>query len=121
VAILEALAGEVAGAIERSELVAAILEERSKLSRIVESTSDGIVTLAADGAITSWNHGVEDITGYAATDMVGTHRFAELRARDTDDADVLLERWAVLGDAVLPSRVQVRTASGGQRWLSCSY
>ena len=69
VAILEALANEVAGAIEKSELLAAILDERSKLSTIVESTSDGILTLDAEGTITSWNHGFEDITGYLDTKL----------------------------------------------------
>src|SRR5205807_4210542 len=88
VAILEALAAEVANAVEKSELVAAILEEQAKLSRIVESTSDGIATLAADGAILSWNHGFEEITGYAASAVVGTHRLAELRARDVEGGDV---------------------------------
>ncbi|MDQ1394837.1 MAG: hypothetical protein QOG64_96, partial [Acidimicrobiaceae bacterium] len=119
-AILEALAGEVAGAIEKSELVAAMVEERGKLSRIVESTSDGIVTLDRAGTITSWNRGFEEITGYSALAMIGSHRFGELRPRDVDGNDVMVERWAV-DDVDPPSRLQIRAAGGTSRWLSCSY
>jgi GAF domain-containing protein len=40
--VLDALAAEVGTAIEKGELLEAILEERTKLSEIVEHTSDGI-------------------------------------------------------------------------------
>ena len=69
-AVLDALAAEV-DAIEKGELLEAILEERTKLSEIVEHTSDGIAALDPDGTVASWNPGFEEITGYRSADMVG--------------------------------------------------
>ena len=119
-AVIEALAAEAASAIQRSELVEAILEERRKLSDIVESTSDGIFTLAADGAIRSWNTAMAELTGYGAEAMLDTQSVGLLRPRDEKDTDVLLERWADV-ETPLPARVQVRTRQGASRWLDCSY
>ena len=119
-AVIEALAAEAASAIQRSELVEAILEERRKLSDIVESTSDGIFTLAADGAIRSWNTAMAELTGYGAEAMLDAQSVGILRPRDEQDTDVLLERWAD-AETSLPARVQVRTKQGASRWLDCSY
>ena len=58
-AVLEALAAEVGTAIEKGELLEAILEERTKLSEIVDNTSDGIAALDPDGTLSSWNPGFE--------------------------------------------------------------
>ncbi|HEX7149006.1 MAG TPA: GAF domain-containing protein, partial [Actinomycetota bacterium] len=69
--VLDALAAEVGTAIEKGELLEAILEERTKLSEIVEHTSDGIAALDPDGTVSSWNPGFEEITGYRSADMVG--------------------------------------------------
>lgn len=119
-AVMDALAAEAASAVQRGELVDAILEERRKLSEIVESTSDGIFTLAADGIIRTWNAAMANLTGYGAELMLGTQSVGLLRPRDEQDTDVLLERWAEV-DALLPARVQVRTKQGASRWLDCSY
>lgn len=119
-AVMEALAAEAASAMQRSDLVEAILEERRKLSDIVESTSDGIFTLGADGSIRTWNTAMANITGYEAASMLHAQRIGLLRPRDESTNDVLLERWVDSGTA-LPARVQVRTRQGASRWLDCSY
>src|SRR5918994_1164968 len=64
---------------EEGELLEAILEERTKLSEIVEHTSDGIAALDPDGTVSSWNPGFEEITGYRSADMVGSRGLARLR------------------------------------------
>jgi PAS domain S-box-containing protein len=119
-AVLEALANEVAGALHKAELLATILEERRKLSEIVDNTSDGIFTLDPTGVVESWNAAVEQLTGYPAVEMIGTSHLGVLRPRDAAGSDVLFERWADQ-DAALPNDVQVLTSSGELRWLSCSY
>src|SRR5439155_16219186 len=50
-AVLEALAVEATRAMVKSELLETVLAERHKLSEIVGRTSDGILTLSADGAV----------------------------------------------------------------------
>jgi len=119
-AVLEALANEVAGAMYKAELLATILEERRKLGEIVDNTSDGIFTLDPAGVVESWNAAVEQLTGYPAAEMIGTSHLGVLRPRNAAGDDVLFERWAD-EDAELPTDVQVLTSSGELRWLSCSY
>jgi diguanylate cyclase (GGDEF)-like protein/PAS domain S-box-containing protein len=46
-------------------------EAAQELSAIVESTTDGIVTMDLDGTIVTWNQGAEDLYGYPATEAIG--------------------------------------------------
>ena len=119
-AVLDALAAEVGTAIEKGELLEAILEERTKLSEIVEHTSDGIAALDPDGTVSSWNPGFEEITGYRAADMVGSRGLARLRPRDVAGREVKLDRWAD-EDGGLPQVVEVLRPEGEACWMACSW
>jgi diguanylate cyclase (GGDEF)-like protein/PAS domain S-box-containing protein len=119
-AVLDALAAEVGTAIEKGELLEAILEERTKLSEIVEHTSDGIAALDPDATVSSWNPGFEEITGYRAADMVGSRGLARLRPRDVAGREVKLDRWAD-EDGGLPQVVEVLRPDGEVCWLACSW
>jgi diguanylate cyclase (GGDEF)-like protein/PAS domain S-box-containing protein len=119
-AVLDALAAEVGTAIEKGELLEAILEERTKLSEIVEHTSDGIAALDPDGTVSSWNPGFEEITGYRSADMVGSRGLARLRPRDVAGREVQLDRWAD-EQAAQPPVVEVLRPSGEACWLACSW
>ncbi|MDQ1695130.1 MAG: hypothetical protein QOJ03_483, partial [Frankiaceae bacterium] len=123
VSVASALAREFVGFLERVDLVREIDEERRKLADILESTSDGILTIDSDGVLTSWNAGLTGITGYAAEEMIGTRHFGLLRARDANGRDVRIERWldTVESAAGLPPEFQISTAEGQSVWLSCSY
>jgi PAS domain S-box-containing protein len=118
-AVATALSGELVGFIERANLVEKLVEERTKLAQIVDQTSDGILTLSPDGRIRSWNKALEQITGYHSAEMIGTAHLGLLRISDEAGAEIRLDRWVELDD--LPERVQVRTAAGETRWLSCSF
>lgn len=119
-AVASAIAAEVVGFLDRTALVESLRDERRKMADIIGSTSDGILTLAADGTIDSWNSGMAAITGYPAGEMVGTAHFGQLRPRDAAGNDLYLEHWAGR-DSALPTEMQVITASGDTVWLSCSY
>ncbi|HEV2896131.1 MAG TPA: PAS domain S-box protein, partial [Actinomycetota bacterium] len=119
-AVLEALAAEVGTAIEKGELLEAILEERTKLSEIVDNTSDGIAALDPDGTVSSWNPGFEEITGYQAADVVGTRGLARLRPRDIAGREIRLDRWAD-DQAAPPSVLEVLRPNGEACWLACSW
>ncbi len=122
-AIAGALARELVGFLERVQLVQAIDEERRKLTDVVESTSDGILTIDTRGVITSWNNGFAAMTGYQAEEMVGTRHIGLLRARDTAGRDVIIEHWLDGGVLAtdLPTELQVVSATGQTVWVSCSY
>lgn len=121
--IAAALARELVGFLQRVELMAAVEGERRKLADILESTSDGILSIASDGTITSWNAGLAASVGYTADEMVGTRHFGLLRPRDAAGRDVLIERWVEQIDSAsgLPMELQVVSAGGHTVWLSCSY
>jgi len=120
VAVMEALAREVSGAFEKAALLGVVLDERRRLADIVGNTSDGILTLDERGEVTSWNAGIEQITGYEAAAMLG--RVPDVALRPADDAGdpVPLAAWPGR-TASLPVAVQVRCADRQMRWLSCSY
>jgi len=123
VSVAAALSRELVSFLERVELVGAIEEERRKLADILGSTSDGILTIEADGTVTSWNNGLVEMTGYAADEMVGTRHFGLLRARDAGGRDIIIERWldTMVSGQSLPEELQVVSRDGQTLWLSCSY
>lgn len=119
-AVMEALARETGATLAKGRLLTAILEERQTLSEIVTSASDGILTIAEDGTIRSWNPAMEQITGIPASQLAGRPQSVmALRAtRDTGEP-VFLERWA--SGIELPSEICIVTADGRPRRLSCSF
>lgn len=119
-AVLEALARETVGTFAKGRLLAAIIEERRKLSLIVHTTSDGIATLAEDGSVLSWNPALEQLTGIPATEVVGNGaRVRALNPRREGGGPVDLSRWAT-GEQ-LPSALVIDGVDGRPRRLSCSY
>jgi PAS domain S-box-containing protein len=119
-AVLEALARETVGTFAKGRLLATTLEERRKLALIVQTTSDGILTLAEDGAVLSWNPALERLTGVPASEIVGTDSgLRALHARQEGGGPVDLSRWAV-GEP-LPAQIVIDGANGRPFRLSCSY
>jgi PAS domain S-box-containing protein len=117
--VLGALAREAGGSFDKGLLLARMLADRRRLAEIVGTTSDGILTVALDGTVTSWNPALERITGLSADEVVG-HRaaLAELRARTVDGAPVDLSRWAQDGSPPAELRLSSRL---GERRVLCSY
>ncbi|MGD0808851.1 MAG: PAS domain S-box protein [Acidimicrobiales bacterium] len=46
---------------------------KAQLASIVESSEDSITARSLDGTVLSWNAGAERLTGYNATEMIGTN------------------------------------------------
>jgi PAS domain S-box-containing protein len=115
-AVMAALAAVATRAIEKSEMLRVIIEERRKLAEIVDRSSDGIFTLGRTGTIESWNPAMEQMTGIAAADIVGSQGMGQFGPRDADGKQVRFERWAEDG---IPADVLISTTAG-ERWLGCS-
>lgn len=54
-----------------NEMLTRLSEHAGELRSIYDSAIDAIVTVASDGAITSWNRGAEGIFGFTEGDVVG--------------------------------------------------
>lgn len=119
-AVLEAIARELSAAIQKSGLLAAVLDERKKLGEIVDSTSDGIFTVDATGNVTSWNRAMEAICGHDHDAVAGVRGLDLLEVADASGVPVDLAAWSGL-DGDLPAELQIRHHDGGTRWIDCSY
>ena len=118
--VFDSLASELAGALERFELMEALVDERTHLFDIVDRSSDAIFTISRDGAVETWNPAMEQITGYRV-DELGGLGLAQVRPHDATGAEVHFERHVEAGGEGLPGDVVILTRSGAHRLLSCSY
>lgn len=84
--------------------------ERQKLANVIDSSSDGIVSVGRNGRIVSWNPAAEALTGYGAREMLGAA---------IDDVARLLEagEQSLADDSAREVSVVVRTKTGEPRWL----
>ncbi len=117
--VLEALARETASVLAKGHLLEKILEERAKLAEIVETTSDGILTLSETGEVLTWNAALEHITGLATSSAVGpATALARLAPRDAAGHPVDLGSWST---SPLPVELHITGVDGTPRRLTCSY
>ena len=120
-AVFDALARELAGAIGRRELHRALLRQRTHLFEVVHHSSDGIFTVAGDGTILDWNPAMAAITGFETPADGGGGVTAVLRAHLVGGGEVPLDRWVELGADALPGEIEILTRTGDARTLSCSF
>lgn len=119
-AVLEAVAREVAATLSKGALLERIVEERRKLSEIVTTTNDGIFSLGSDGTVLSWNPAMERITGLRAADVIDQpEALAPLDVQTLAGFPVRLDRWAA-GEALAPE-IRLSDAHGRLHHISCSY
>ena len=116
-AVMAALAAVAARAIEKSELLGVIVEERRQLAEIVDRSSDGILTVGADGTVESWNPAMEaDDRRDAPATSSAPPGMVQFAPRDADGKQVRFDRWH---DDGIPAELLITTTSG-ERWLGCS-
>ena len=70
-------------------------EKAARLSAIVESSDDIIISKTLDGIITSWNRGAEKVYGYTETEMVGQPISRLLPPEITDELPLIFQRVKV--------------------------
>ena len=68
------------------------VEARLRLSAIVESSNDAIISKTLDGTITSWNHAAEVLYGYTAEEVVGKPLTILLPPDHEDELPTIMDR-----------------------------
>lgn len=119
-AVLEALARETASSFEKGRLFQTVIQERERLTQMVDTTSDGVLTVTATGVVRTWNPGWEQITQCPATAAVGRVISETIGVFDNEGREVDLSRWPDNIDR-LPREVQIFDRQGVRHWLECSY
>jgi PAS domain S-box-containing protein len=69
-----------------TELSREILREKAWTDAIMNSIADGVITLAGDSTITSFNRSAERITGYSAEEVLGRPCHTVFRSRGCEEA-----------------------------------
>ena len=102
------------GWVKQKELSRRMEDERAKLQRIVEHSSEGIVLAEADGTVVLWSPSMEQITGIAVTEAEGKALPFLLRGRGHHGQPVAVE----VSGQTEPFELEILTASGTHRWIS---
>lgn len=101
------------GWVEQKELSGLMEEEKSKLGRILEHSSEGIVLAAADGSVVLWSPSMEKITGVPAAEAEGKSLSYLLRGRNQWGQPVTIDASREAD----PVELEVIAADGSVRWM----
>ncbi len=122
VLVFSTFANQVSAAVSNARLFEAVNEERTKLSRIVDNSSDGICAVDALGRVMSWNPAMVTMTGRTTEEALGRPFSLGAQAVDLDgrhvDVGWLARRMADADQA--DASVGVRPPELGQHWLHLS-
>lgn len=113
--LLAALSNELLLTLDSHRLFAEVAEERERFARIFNGSKEGICLLDADGFVRAWNPALERITGYAASEIMGSRWSDRVMIRDSHQIRVEgTDLVSLASDAV----VEVVTRDGPTRWVS---
>jgi two-component system phosphate regulon sensor histidine kinase PhoR len=120
--VIRTFANQLATSVENARLYEEMREERTKLSRVVDNTSDGILSVDARGRVTSWNPAMARISGLLAEDVHGCPLTFGHASADADGTPVSAEwLWSKLGpDSQAEASVSIGSSGTTMRWLHLS-
>jgi len=121
--LLNAVAAQVATAIENGRLYQALREKADELNRmrefsenVVQSLQDGLLVIDLDGVVLHWNPAMEEIAGVAVADAVG-RRIDELFDPEFLAAVRMAERGGTEAATVYRTPLVSRHADGARKRL----
>ena len=115
--VLQTIAALAAAAIEKARLYEETDRQRSALTGLVESTSDGISTLNAEGIVMSWNPALEVILRRPAAEAIGKHVSAVLPFESQSSGRDIYDHLLRIGG---DHQLETVDATGLKLWLSIS-
>jgi PAS domain S-box-containing protein len=101
------------GWVKEKELHRQMEAETTKLGRIVEHSSEGIVLADADGSVVLWSPSMERVTGVPAEEAVGKAVSYLLRGRDNFGRPISVD----VASKAEPGEIEIIATDGSVRWL----
>ena len=89
------------------------------LNTILDSIADGVFTVDSDWRITSWNRAAEQITGFTATEAVGSFCHDVFRA-NVCQSGCVLRRTLESGKPLINLPINILTSEGYEKPISIS-
>ncbi|AEF54083.1 PAS domain-containing hybrid sensor histidine kinase/response regulator [Marinomonas posidonica] len=91
-----------------------VIAHQSRITAVVESSADGIISLNLDGIITSWNRGAEQIYGYKKREVIGLSALQTLVPSELQNDDKKMFQRVRQQKQALSIETRIRTKSGAQ-------
>lgn len=113
--LLEALAQELALALESHRMFSEVEEEKARFQSIFASSKEGIALVDADGTVAAWNPALGQITGIPESAAIG-QSWAQL-VRFTDEEGRIVGSMRIF-DRVGEFEVLMTSRVGIERWVS---
>lgn len=131
--LLASFANQAAAALENAQLytasqrsLAEVSGQKAVLDSIIEHADDGILALDRDWRILLFSNGCRRITGWSASDAIGSRFFEFFRCRAESGGDLLNETtWPLLGPDASGDRnsyfeLLLTSRTGRDRWVGVS-
>jgi PAS domain S-box-containing protein len=120
--VIRTFANQLATSVENARLYEEMREERTKLSRVVDNTSDGILSVDTRGRVTSWNPAMARISGLPAEAVLGCP-FTLGHAGEDADGTPISAGWLremLADESQAEASVTIGSQETGKRWLHLS-
>lgn len=115
--MLQTIAAVARTALDNARLYEETDRQRTALTNLVVSTSDGICTVDADGLVVSWNPALEKILRRPADEAIGKHISAVLPLQEEPgESSVYEQLLRIAGD----HQLETFDIIGQKHWLSVS-
>jgi PAS domain S-box-containing protein len=101
------------GWVRQQELTEEMVAESTKLGRIVEHSSEGIVLADATGVVLLWSPSMERSTGVTSEEALGKALPYLLRGRDHFGQPITID----VSDKPVPTEIEIIATDGTGRWL----
>lgn len=116
-ALMRMITSRIGYVLKNLEFVHRLSREKQQFSSIVHNTADGILSMDGRQRIKFFNHAMEDITGYKASEVIGITAREVFDPRDESDASFDFRTLQERHDLNVAQTVNIRTQPGDRKWV----